>query len=61
MLRFGQSTNEPKATDIRCPKKNKCEGTLHNVASRLEEALGNVRLRCDTCGRAWAVKVRKSA
>jgi hypothetical protein len=56
-LKLYQSTKEPKATDTRCPKQFKCDGTLHTVTSRLEEALGRLRLECSDCHRQWSIKI----
>lgn len=56
-----QSSKEPKAADTRCPKQFKCPGWLANVTSRIQEVLGFIHLRCDTCQREWAVRVKGRA
>ena len=34
-----------------------CDGTLFNVTSRLEEALGRIVVKCDKCDKRWSMKV----
>ncbi len=46
-----------------CPEcaKRKKHGVLHNVTSRLAEAMGVMHLECDVCHQKWAVKVTQEA